>query len=320
MQEIIYTGEKPKKEVFEVYSNTLEELFISDPKVVYIDADLMSSMKTNYLWEKYPNNVFNTGIQEANMVGVAGGMSLVGLKPYIHTFAPFASRRDLDQLYVTIGYANKSVRVIGSEPGICAADNGGTHMTFEDIAIMRCIPNACVIDVSDAQMFRYLLKHTKDRLGITYFRTPRRNLPDVYSESTSFGIGKGKSICDGNDLTIIASGIMLSTALEASNILKASGIHARVIDPITIKPLDADLIVQCARETGAIVTAENHNVIGGLGGAVSELLSERFPVPIYKVGVMDVYGQVGNEVFLRNTYQLRTSDIVEKAMSILKVK
>ena len=171
MQEIIYTGGKPVREITQVFSDTLEELFGTDNSVVYLDADLMSSMKTTDLWEKYPDRVFNVGIQEANMVGVSGGMYIAGLKPYIHTFAPFASRRVFDQIFITIAYANKSVRVIGSDAGISATYNGGTHMSFEDIAIMRTVPNACIVDVSDAQMFSFLLKATKDREGLTYFRT-----------------------------------------------------------------------------------------------------------------------------------------------------
>jgi len=320
MQKTIFTGGVPDKEVFQVFTETMEELFLEDPTVVYIDADLMASMRIGELWEKYPNNMFNTGIQEANMACLAAGMSLTGLKPYIHTFAPFASRRDLDQLYISVGYANTSVRVIGSEPGICAADNGGTHMCFEDIAIMRSIPNACIIDVSDAKMLSSLLKITKERRGITYFRTPRRGLPDIYPENTKFEIGKGKALRAGTDVTIIASGIMVATALDATRELACEGVHALVVDPVTIKPLDEPLIIDCAKETGAIVTAENHNITGGLGGAVAELLMETFPVPMVRVGINDRFGQVGNEAYLRREYSLEKEDIIIAAKKAISMK
>lgn len=318
MEQIIFTGERPVKEIFEVFSETMEELFEEDPAVAYIDADLMSSMRTKDLWEKYPKNVFNTGIQEANMVGVAGGMNLTGMKPYIHSFAPFATRRCFDQVYLTIGYAHKSVRIIGSEPGICATDNGGTHMTFEDMALMRSIPGACVIDISDGGMFGQLLKKTKDREGVTYFRTPRRGLPDIYAPGTDFVVGKGKVLRSGGDVTIVASGIMVSTALLAADDLEKMGIEACVVDPVTIKPLDGELLETCARNTKAVVTVENHSVIGGLGSAVAEFLSERYPVRIGRVGVQDQFGQVGNEAFLREQYSLNAADIVNKVKYVLK--
>ena len=319
MEQIIFDGGEPRKEIFEVFSETLEELFREDSAVVYIDADLMSSMRTKDLWDKYPTNVFNTGIQEANMTGVAGGMSLTGLKPYIHSFAPFATRRCFDQIYLTIGYAHKSVRIIGSEPGICATDNGGTHMTFEDMALMRSIPNACVIDVSDGGMFGQLLKKTKDREGVTYFRTPRRGLPDIYAPETEFTIGKGKVLRSGSDVAIVASGIMVSTALLAAKDLAEKGIKACVVDPVTIKPLDGGLLETCARSTQAVVTVENHSVIGGLGSAVAEFLSEKYPVRIGRVGVQDRFGQVGSESYLREQYSLNAADVVSKVESILNV-
>lgn len=317
MKGIIYTGEKPQKEIFEVFSETMEELFQEDPAVVYIDADLMSSMRTKELWERYPNNVFNTGIQEANMVGVAGGMNLVGFKPYIHSFAPFAVRRCFDQIYVTAGYAHKSVRIIGSEPGICATDNGGTHMTFEDMALMRSIPEACVVDISDAGMFRQLLKKTKDRNGVTYFRTPRRGLSDIYDAETVFEVGKGKLLREGDAVTLIASGIMVSSALQAAEALHAMGIEVAVIDPVTIKPLDLELIETFARRTKAIVTIENHSVVGGLGSAVAEGLAERYPTFIKRIGVQDQFGQVGNEAFLREQYFLTADEIIRNVKKLI---
>ncbi len=309
--------EQVRKEIFEIFSETMEELFKEDPSVVYIDADLMSSMRAKDLWKKYPKNVFNTGIQEANMVGAAGGMYLSGMKPYIHSFAPFATRRCFDQIYITVGYAHKNVKIIGSEPGICAGDNGGTHMTFEDMALIRSIPKACVVDVSDGVMFRYMLKKTKDRKGVTYIRTPRRGLADIYEPSTEFEIGKGKVLREGRDITLVASGIMVSTALQAADILADMGVDTCVVDPVTVKPIDGDLLESLARKTKAVVTMENHSVIGGLGSAVLEALSERYPACIRRIGVQDRFGQVGDEAFLRKEYGLDTESVVRKIKSIL---
>ena len=315
-----YTGAAPEAEITQIFAPAMEELFRSDSKVIYLDADLMSSLKTQGLWKKCPDRVFNCGIQEANMVGVAAGLYLAGYKPYIHSFAPFITRRVFDQVFLSIGYGHKSVRLIGSDAGIMATDNGGTHMCFEDIAMMRTIPSACIVDVTDAVSFQELLRLTKDWDGPVYFRTGRRNVPDIYEKHTPFMIGEGKILTDGSDVTIIASGIMVATALQAKEILRGEGIAARVVDPITIKPLDEELILKCAGETGAIVTAENHSVHGGLGGAVAELTAEQHPVPVFRVGVRDLFGQVGPEAYLREQYQLRAKDIVEKAHMAMRAK
>lgn len=320
MMNLRYTGNAPEKELFQIFADTMENLFNEDPSVVYLDADLMGSLKTQNLWKKYPKNVFNCGIQEANMVGVAAGLYLAGFKPYIHSFTPFASRRVFDQVFLSVGYAKKSVRIIGSDAGIMATHNGGTHMCFEDIALMRTVPNACIIDVTDGAMFADLLKKTKDYDGLVYFRTARRGVPDIYRSETDFEIGKGKILRDGSDCTVIASGIMVATALQAAETLSREGISARVVDIVTVKPLDTDLILDCAKKTGCIVTAENHNVIGGLGSAVSEYTSEHCPVPVCKVGVQDRFGQVGTEPFLREQYALTAQEIVRKVKTAVKMK
>ena len=318
--ELRYTGAAPEAEITQLFGAAMEELFNADDKVVYLDADLMGSLKTQELWKKRPDRALNCGIQEANMVGVAAGLFLAGYKPYIHSFAPFITRRVFDQVFLSLGYAGKSVHLIGSDVGIMATDNGGTHMCFEDMAMMRTIPGGCIVDVSDAVMFLDLLKRTKDRTGVTYFRTARRGLPDIYKPGTVFEVGKGKELTEGSDVTIIASGIMVATALQAEKLLREEGVSARVIDPITIKPLDEELILKCAEETGAIVAAENHSVNGGLGGAVAELLSEHYPVPVLRVGVRDLFGQVGPEAFLREQYHLQAGDIVQKAHLAIHLK
>jgi len=318
--ELRYTGDLPKENITEMFGKCMEELINQDSKVVYLDADLMGSLKIQELWKKRPDRVFNCGIQEANMVGVAAGLYLAGYKPYIHSFAPFITRRVFDQLFISIAYAHKSVHLIGSDVGIMATDNGGTHMCFEDVALIRTIPGACIVDVTDSVMFKSLLKNTKDREGVTYFRTPRRNAPDIYLEDENFNVGEGKVLVDGTEVTVIASGIMVSTALTASTFLRQEGISVRVVDPITIKPIDKKLILKCAKETGAIITVENHNIIGGLGGAVSEIISEEFPVPVLKIGVNDSFGQVGTEAYLREQYGLKVENIIEKVHLAINIK
>lgn len=318
--ELRYTGAAPEAEITQLFGAAMEELFNADDKVVYLDADLMGSLKTQELWKKRPDRALNCGIQEANMVGVAAGLFLAGYKPYIHSFAPFITRRVFDQVFLSLGYAGKSVHLIGSDVGIMATDNGGTHMCFEDMAMMRTIPGGCIVDVSDAVMFLDLLKRTKDRAGVTYFRTARRGLPDIYKPGTVFEVGKGKVLTEGGDVTVIASGIMTATALEAEKLLREEGVSVRVVDPVTVKPLDEDLILQCARETGAVVTAENHSIHGGLGGAVAELLSEQLPTPVVRVGVCDAFGQVGNEQYLREQFHLRAEDILRAVYAALKIK
>lgn len=315
-----YDGKPPKKEINEQFAGWLKELLDEDPKVVYLDADLMGCLKVKELWQQEPRRIFNCGIQEANMVGAAAGLFLAGYKPYIHSFTPFITRRAFDQIFVSIAYGHKSVHLIGTDSGILASANGGTHMCFEDIALIRVIPGACIVDVTDAAMFHSLLGNTKDRPGVTYFRTPRRSAPDVYYDGTDFQVGKGIVLTAGKDVTIVASGIMVATALDAQLRLAQEGISAQIIDPVTIKPLDEELILQSAAETGAVVTAENHNVIGGLGSAVAELLSEKLPTPMKRVGVQDRFGQTGTVDYLREQYDLTAENVIAQVHNVLTRK
>ncbi|MBP5160615.1 MAG: transketolase family protein [Alphaproteobacteria bacterium] len=315
--ELRYMGGAPEKEIMHVFTETMEEMFHEDSRVIYIDADLMGSLKTSELWHKYPKNVFNTGIQEANMVGVAAGLYLAGFKPYIHSFSPFATRRVFDQVFLSVGYAQKSVRIIGSDAGIMATKNGGTHMCFEDVALMRTVPGSLVLEATDGVMFKAFLKATKDRPGVTYIKTARRGLPDIYMPDEQFEEGKGKVLREGSDVTLIAAGIMVGTCLDAAKLLADEGISARVIDIVTIKPIDEALVIESAQKTGAIVTAENANVIGGLGSAVCDVLSGKYPTKVEKVGIQDLYGCVGDEAFLREKYGLTKENIVSKVKGLL---
>lgn len=315
-----YTGGKPEKEVLQVIGETFRELISEDSRVVYLDADLMGSLKTQDIWKEFPRNVYNTGIQEANMIGVACGMYLNGFKPYVHSFSPFASRRVFDQVFISGAYAKKSIRIIASDAGIMATHNGGTHMCFEDVAMMCTIPGACVVDISDPVMMGVMMRLTKDRPGITYLRTPRRNLPDIYCPDERFEEGRGKVLREGDDVTLVGCGIMVATCLQAAKILQQEGIAARVVDVVTIKPLDEALILESAEKTGAVVTAENANIHGGLGSMVADCLSQCRPTPVLHVAIENQFGRVGVEEFLREAYGLTAEHIASKAKKAMALR
>lgn len=318
--ELKYTGNPPEKDINNQFSGWLRELFALDEKIVYLDADLMGCLRVRELWKEEPRRIFNCGIQEANMVGTAAGLFLAGYKPYIHSFTPFITRRVYDQIFVSLAYARKSVHLIGTDAGILATANGGTHMCFEDTALIRVVPGSCIVDVTDAAMFHGMLLATRKWQGVTYFRTPRRGAPDVYREKAGFQVGKGMLLTKGNDVTIVASGIMVATALEAQLRLREEGISVEVIDPITIKPLDEELILCSAAKTRAVVAAENHNIIGGLGSAVADLLSERLPTPMIKVGIQDRFGQTGTVDYLRKQYGLTVENLIAQVYHALQRK
>lgn len=320
MFKVIYDGEIELKDHKTVFAETLESLAKEDPRIIYLDADLMNSIGTYKFWQEYPQVAINVGVAEANMMGIAGGLSAVGRIPYVHTFGPFASRRSYDQIFLSIGYAGNSVRIFGSDPGVTAAFNGGTHMPFEDMALMRAIPGAGVFDPADGVQLAWLLKALKDRKGVSYFRSPRKATKKIYEEGSAFTLGKGNIIREGKDLTIIACGIMVGEALRAAELLEQDGISARVVDMFTVKPLDEELVYKCAEETGAIVTAENHNVIGGLGDAVASALAQGTYAPLIKHGVQDRFGQVGPDDFLMKEYSLTAEDLVSSCNKIFERK
>lgn len=316
---VIYDGTMDKELYKSIFGQTIEELAGEDSDVVYLDADLMNSFGTYGFWKRNPRQAINCGIAEANMMGIAAGLSAGGKKPYVHTFGPFATRRSYDQSFMSIAYAGNSVRIFGSDPGVTAAFNGGTHMPFEDIALMRAIPHSTVIEISDGAMLRSLMRQIKDREGLTYVRTTRKSYETVYSADHKFEIGKGELLCDGSDVTIIACGLMVSEAMKAAEILKDKGVSAAVADMYTIKPIDAELVVRCAKKTGAVVTAENHNVIGGLGDAVNAVLAEnRVLCPVHNHGVTDEFGSVGPQAYLQEFYKLRAEDLAGAAMELIR--
>ena len=289
---LIGKHEKDSRANRDGYVSAMLELMEQDSSMVHIDCDLMGCINTGKLQKAFPNQTFNAGIAEQNAMGVAAGMAATGLKVFIHSFGCFAARRAFDQAFLSAGYSRLPVHVIGSDPGVCAAFNGATHMPFEDCALYMTVPNAIVIDSCDYAQTYALTKQLAKQPEISYMRLIRKGFTTVYADGSDFEIGKGVTLRDGPDVTIIASGILVDEALKAEEALAAKGISARVIDMHTWKPLDEELVIKAARETGAIVTAENHQVSCGLGSAVANVLVENCLVPQERVGIQNRFGQV----------------------------
>jgi transketolase len=267
MSQVSSTFELENVEMRQMYASTILDLAKRNPNVIALEADLMSAISTNKIINEIPSQMINCGIMEANMIGVGAGLSITGKIPYLHTFAQFATRRAFDQLFVSGAYARTNLKIIGSDSGVTAEHNGGTHMAFEDLGLVRLIPGATVYEASDSTMLGFLLRKIENENGIHYIRTIRKKAVKLYAKDESFETGKGKIVRDGSDVTIVASGIMVAEALQAAKILEEQGIHAAVIDMFTIKPIDRELVVKYAEKTGYVVTAENHNIIGGLGSS-----------------------------------------------------
>lgn len=315
----VYNGEKgcPFKDVL---GTVIPKLAEEDQHVIYLDADLMSCIGTAKWAGENPTRAINCGIAEANMMGIAAGLSAVGFKPIVHTFGPFASRRCFDQVFLSGGYARNSFTVLGTDPGVCAAFNGGTHMPFEDTALYRTIPGAKIFDITDAAMLEDILTQCKDIEGIKYIRVGRKSSGKIYADGSHFDIGKGVVLKEGTDAVIIAAGIMVEKAILAAAELSGTGVEVAVIDMFTIKPLDEELVAKYAASTGAIVTAENHNKIGGLYSAVSECVGKHCPVPVEYVAVEDVFGEVGPQDYLEERFGLTVPHIVQKVKKAMKRK
>jgi transketolase len=304
----------------DVYIEELLEIAKTNQDIVVLDADLMNSNGTIQFMKTFPERAINVGVQEANMIGMAAGLAATGKIPFTHTFSCFNTRRALDQIYMSVAYAKLPVRIVGTDPGITAAFNGGTHMPLEDVGVVRGIPTMTVIEPVDNVMMRAILQDVVDLPGPVYLRVNRKQPVQVYSEGTELEIGKGKVLREGKDVTIIATGIMVSEALQAAETLAEEGIDAKVVNIFTIKPIDEELVVACARETGAIVTAENHNVLNGLGSAVAEVCAAHCPTPIEKIGVQDLFGEVGPIDYLQKRFKMTAADIVEKTKLVLERK
>lgn len=305
-------------EMRKVLSDTLEEMMKVDERIVVMDADLATANGTFGLRQVFPDRAIDVGISEANMASMAAGMSAYGMKPYIITFTAFASRRIADQLAISCAYARQDVKIIATDAGVTAQTNGGTHMSLEDIGIVRSIPGTVVLDLIDGVQLKKALSVIHDYKGVVYVRMVRKDTPDVFEDNYEFDLFKGKCLKEGKDLTIVATGMMVHEALEAEKMLQAEGIDAEVIAIHCIKPLDENIIVESAKKTGKVLTLENHNVHGGLYSAVTEVLARTYPVPVAPIAIKDHFGEVGTTRFLMEKYGLNKERIVEEARKLLK--
>ena len=304
-----------------IYGDTLSRLATEDERIVVLDADLMRANGTVSFKETFPDRTFDVGVAEANMVGISAGLSATGLIPFPATFTCFAARRTFDQFFISANYARQNVKLTGTDPGVAAAYNGGTHMSFEDIGLMRTIPGLVICEPADPVSLQALLPQIAFRYGSSYFRLHRKTVEPLYGKSEIFELGKGKVLVDGADLTIIATGaILVAEALAAAERLESEGISAAVIDMHTIKPIDQELIVRYAEKTGAILTAENHQVRNGLGSAVAEVLTDHFPVPQRRIGIQDEFGEVGTQEYLQERFGLTAENLVVQAKTLLARK
>lgn len=302
-----------KKATREAYGVTLAELGKTNDKIVALDADLSKSTKSADFQKEFPDRFFNVGIAEQNMIGMAAGLASMGLIPFASTFAMFATGRAFEQVRNSVAYPKANVKIVGSHSGLTVGEDGATHQALEDIALMRSIPNMVVIVPSDATETAAAIKAAAEYYGPVYIRTGRMAVEDVHPNGIDFKIGKGETLVDGKDVAIIATGIGVKIALEAAEELKKENINARVINISTIKPLDEELIIKAAKECGKIVTVEEHNIIGGLGSAVSEVVAESHPVFVHRVGVNDRFGQSGKPNDLLESYGLNKESIVQAA-------
>lgn len=302
----------------DVLGQTIRQLSAEDPNVIYLDADLMSCIGTCQWSAENPTRGINCGVSEANMIGVACGLAATGFKPIVHTFGPFASRRVFDQVFLSAGYAKNDITVIGTDPGVCATFNGGTHMPFEDIALYRAIPTATIVDITDVPMLVSVLRQYKDMPGVKYLRVGRKTSAKVFADGTETPIGPAIPIREGKDICILASGIMVHEAMQAADMLKQDGIDAAVVNVFTIKPLDVATIQRYARQCGNIVVAENHNRIGGLYSAVCDALAREGSARIDVVAVNDEYGEVGPQDYLQERFGLTAKHIRETARNLLR--
>ncbi len=303
------------------YGEALAEIGALNSKIIVLDTDVSTCTMSCIFGKKYPDRFHNCGIAEANMVGMAAGMTTTGYIPFVHAFAMFCAGRTYEQIRNSVAYPNLNVKVVGTHAGLTVGEDGATHQCLEDLALMRVIPNMTVICPADGNETRQAVKAIAELVGPVYLRLGRLSVDTITDyDGYQFSIGKAVQLKNGYDATIIAIGCMVQKALEAANELEKENIHVRVLDMHTIKPIDKDAILAAASETGAIVTAEEHNVLGGLGSAVSEVITENQLVPVLKVGTNDTFGRSGNAELLLTKYGLSTEEIMNKVKEAIALK
>ena len=300
-----------KKSTRQAYGEALVKLGKENNDVVVLEADLSKSTMTAYFKKEFPERHINVGIAEADMIGTAAGFATTGKIPFASTFAMFAAGRAYDQIRNSVAYPKLNVKICPTHAGVSLGEDGGSHQAIEDVALMRVIPGMVVLSPADATETEQMVFAAAKYNGPVYIRLGRLNIPVIYGEDYKFEIGKAHTLKDGNDVAILATGLMVYEALEAAKLLEAEGVKVRVINVSTIKPLDEETVLKAAKECKFIVTSEEHSVIGGLGGAVTEFLSETYPTKVIKQGVYDEFGQSADGDTMLNNYKLRAKDIVE---------
>ena len=302
-----------------VYAECLAQMMEQDRHVCVLDADLSKASGTRKLYERFPQQMFDCGVAEQNMASIAAGLSSYGFKPWIESFTPFATRRICDQIAISISYAKQNVKIVGTDPGISAELNGGTHMSMEDIGVVRSIPGLVIFEPVDERQLRAAMPVLNAYEGPVYMRLFRKVQPVVFPENYTFDLFKADLLREGKDLSIFVSGMVTKDCLDAAEILKAEGIDAEIINVHTIKPVDRETVLASARKTGAVLTVENHNVIGGLHSAILETLAQE-KLPVCAVGVPDRFGEVGKIPYLREVMGLTVENIVEQAKKAVSLK
>lgn len=320
MYQVKSVFEKEAREMRAVYCQTLQELARENDQICILDADLVGSSGVKPFFQEFPDRAVDCGIQENNMIGVAAGLSAAGMIPFAHSFGPFASRRCVDQIFISCAYAKANVRIVGSDPGVTAAYNGGTHMPFEDMGTLMSIPKITLVEPTDSVQLRWLLQTLEKEYGVYYIRLLRKNAVGVFEAGSQFQLGKLARLREGADAAVVCSGIMVGEALKAAALLEQEGIRIAVLNAFTWKPMDDETLAEYARSCGCVVTAENHNILGGLGSAVANSLSRSCPVPVEMVGVEDEFGEVGTEDFLRRRFDLTAEHIVRAVRAAMARK
>lgn len=303
----------------EAYGNAVTELGKINDKVVVLDADLAKATKTEIFKKAFPERFFDMGIAEADMIGTAAGLATCGRIPFASTFAVFAVGRAYDQVRNSVAYPHLNVKIAATHAGITVGEDGATHQAIEDIAMMRALPNMTIINPCDEFETKWAIFEAAKINGPVYIRLGRSKASEVYDANEQFEFGKGKLIREGDDVAVIATGAMVNEAIKAHDVLKNEGISVRIIDMHTIKPIDKDIIIKAARETKGIVTAEEHSIIGGLGGAVCEVVAENYPTKVLRVGVNDKFGKSGNASELLKEYGLTAENIIENVRRAMEV-
>lgn len=304
--------ENIKKATRQSYGEALLELGKENENIVVFDADLSTATKTNLFAKEFPNRFFDMGIAEQNMISTAAGMATCGKVPYASTFAVFAAGRAYDQIRNSVCYPKLNVKICATHAGITVGEDGATHQMIEDISLMRTLPNMTVISTSDDAQTKWAVKEISKINGPVYLRLSRLATPVIYDENQKFEIGKAVQIGDGTDATIFATGVTVSEAIKAQGILKEKGINVRVIDVHTIKPIDKEMIVKCAKETKKLISIEDHNIIGGLGSAISEVLTDECPTKLVRLGIKDTFGKSGKATELMKYFGITAEDLARQ--------